>query len=234
MTVGYSPAVGGGPGYGAGGIAWDTTGTTITTPSGGSVAIPSGTYTWATRPAANSVPSGTIITITDIAAQPHQRISDGTYWRPMGIVPLLSQLTQVTKTDADTNYQQVWSYTIPAGSFCPPGTSIHIQGFYGANVVGGVTKTMQFLLGGIGTGDYTIDGASLQNRYYQIINLVNPGWESWWPGNSPQFGQGGAQSATNSMDMSISRTLLAQMKWNTAGAGTNTLTANSVKVWLVP
>ena len=41
-------------------------------------------FTWATKPAANSVPVGTRITIIGWNAPPSDWVSDGTYWLPVG------------------------------------------------------------------------------------------------------------------------------------------------------
>lgn len=200
----------------------------------GPVGISLGNYSWATRPSAASVPVGTIITITDIAAQSHQRFSDGTYWRPMASVPLLSQLTTITKTDADTNTQQVISFTIP-GNFAPPGTAIKFEGTFKTDVIVNVQKTFEFIIGGVGAGTFLMAGGDWSTRIAQTMIMDSNKFTTWWPGFSVVFGPSAASSnSQTSLDLTVSRTLTLTMKWETAGAGTHTLTAYPCKLWLEP
>jgi hypothetical protein len=212
----------------------DATGTSLVKPDGSLSSFGSASYTWANRPSASATGSGTIITITDIAAQPHQRISDGTYWRPMGTVPLLSQLTPVTKTDADTNTQQVFSFTLPAGNFAPPGASIKTEIMWGTEAVVAVTKTLDFQVGGLGGGTYQMNGTSQSHRLIQTFNITSSGYISWWPGSSAVFGNAASSRNTISIDFATARTIVCTVKWETSGAGTHTITVDPLKLWLEP
>lgn len=79
---------------------------------GGNQAAP---YTWATKPAANAVPAGTVIRITDVGIGPGICLcSDGANWGPAG-VQILARSSVALVCPADTTEDVLATFTIPAG-----------------------------------------------------------------------------------------------------------------------
>lgn len=193
-------------------------------------------YAWASRPAASSLPVGTEIMVTDIGPQHNRFVTDGAYWRPVGMVPLLFQATEVTKTDADTATQTVFSYTVKAGLLAP-GCSLYCEGQLTANAVVAVNKNLNFTLGGISAGGYQV-GTTLKDTRFdlRIKALSDTTYDSWSPGSANSYAaSGGTGYVSNSRPLSTSDlTFAATMNWATAGTGTNTLTFRPFKLWLVP
>lgn len=84
--------------------------------------LPMNGYTWATRPAASSVPVGTEIIVTDIAANGGltRLYSDGTYWRLYQPLRVSASGVAIPYTgiNGDTG---IVSYTLPGGLMTPNG-----------------------------------------------------------------------------------------------------------------
>lgn len=151
------------------------------------------------------------------------------------MVPLLTQLTEVTKTDADTATQTVFSYTVPAG-LLTPGCSLFGRFEFSANAVVAVAKNLAITLGGNGVGTYQMNTTSMDYRGdFKIMALDAANVNSWWPGSANVFGNtaGGSYTKT-ARDLTTALTLTATMAWATAGTGTNTLTFRPFKLWLIP
>lgn len=76
-----------------------------------------GDYTWATKPAASASNSGAVIRVTDVGIAPGSRwVSDGTAWRPDGVITLGRQAAPAIAAPADTNENTLATVTIPAYS----------------------------------------------------------------------------------------------------------------------
>lgn len=195
-----------------------------------------GTYTWATRPSAATAGAGAEIRVSDVGPQYNRFVSDGTYWRPVGMVPLLTQLTEVTKTDADTATQTVFSYTVPAG-LLTPGCALFGRFEFSANAVVAVAKNLAITLGGNGIGTYQMSTTAMDYRGdFMIMAKDMASVKSYWPGNASLFGNagGGAAYTQTARDLTTALTLTATMAWATAGTGANTLTFRPFKLWLIP
>lgn len=193
-------------------------------------------YAWASRPAASSLPVGSRIQVTDVGPQHNEFVTDGSYWRPLGMVPLLFQATEITKTDADTATQTVFSYTVKAGLLAP-GCSLYCEGQMSTNAVVAVNKNLNFTLGGVSAGGYLV-GTTLKDMRFDLRTkaLTDNTFDSWSPGSANSYAaSGGAGYVSGSRPLSSSDlTLTATMNWATAGSGSNTLTFRPFKLWLVP
>jgi hypothetical protein len=211
----------------------DATGASLVKPDGSLTSFGSASYTWATRPSAVAAGSGAIITITDIAAQPHQRISDGTYWRPLAPFPLLSQMTEITKTDTDTNTQTVFSISIPGG-FLPPGTYIAGEITFFESPGNTNNKTFNVTFGGNNAGSLTIGNTQTDIQGLVRILARTTGEYRAWDNNSTYGQAAAALTITQALDLTTAQTLAATIKFNTGGAGSNTLTFRPCKLICYP
>ena len=152
------------------------------------------------------------------------------------MVPLLTQLTSITKTDSDTANQTAFSYTAPSG-LITPGCSLYGRFEFSTNAVVAVAKNMTLSLGGIGAGTFQMNTTSMDYRGdFQIMAIDASNAKAWWPGTFAPYGNGstGAAYTNVARDFTTALSLVGTINWATAGSGTNTLTFRPFKLWLIP
>jgi len=190
---------------------------------------PTLTSTWAGRPTTARV--GDVRLMTDIGAAPGTyMIWTGSVWRPIGPSVFYNQFTEVTKTDADTAYQTIASFEMPA-ALMSPGMSLT-----GWIIVSGPgNRDVRVTWGGVVLLGQVIPSGSVDFRGLIDIMAISSGVACGWnPGGAGVVGQQSAAYTSGAVDHSIAQTVNIEMRYNTAGAGSQTSTAMLFKLLLVP
>lgn len=192
-----------------------------------------GYFLWANLPAAAANP-GAEATVTDVGLQRFKVVSDGTYWRAMNAVPLLSQLVDVTVTDASTNPQTCFAFTVP-GKLLAPGARLHLTFELGTNASIAVNRVLNVSMGGNGAGQFILSSGAQDARADMYLQAYSQAlYRAWYPGGPGSFGQGGGSLVSQAIDLTTPQTYSAAMNFATAGSGANTLTFRSMKLTLEP
>lgn len=188
-----------------------------------------GTSTWAARPASAS--TGDIILISDVGTTPGSYMTwTGTVWRPIAPVVFYNQFSEVTKTDANTSYQTIATFTIPAGLMSP---GMSLQGWI--IVSGPGNRDVRTTWGGVTLLGQVVPSGSVDFRGLIDMMAVTASTACGWnPGGAGVVGQQSAAYASGSVDHSVAQTVTIDMRYNTAGAGSQTITARPFKLLLVP
>lgn len=188
-----------------------------------------GFYTWANRPTVAGV--GDMILVTDVGIAPGTRmIWTGTVWRPATPSVFFTQFSEVTKTDADTAYQTIASFQVPAGLMSP---GMSLQGWI--IVSGPGNRDVRVTWGGVVLLGQVIPSGSVDFRgLIDIMALTATTAQGWNPGGAGVVGQQSAAYTSGAVDHSVAQTVTIDMRYNTAGAGSQTLTARPFKLMLVP
>jgi len=197
--------------------------------SGTNMASFIGTSTWAARPSSASV--GDIILISDVGAAPGSHMTwTGSVWRPIAPVIFYNQFTEVTKTDANTNFQTIASFVMPAGLMSP---GMSLTGWI--IVSGPGNRDVRVTWGGVVLLGQVIPSGSVDFRGLIDIMAISSGVACGWnPGGAGVVGQQSAAYTSGAVDHSIAQTVNIEMRYNTAGAGSQTITARPFKLMLVP
>jgi len=188
-----------------------------------------GTYTWANRPTTAGV--GDTILVSDVGTAPGSYMNwTGTVWRPRSPVVFYNQFTEVTKTDADTAYQTIATFEMPAGLMSP---GMSLSGWI--IVSGPGNRDVRVTWGGVVLLGQVIPAGSVDFRGLIDIMAISATTACGWnPGGAGVVGQQSAAYTSGSVDHSIAQTINIEMRYNTAGAGSQTLTARPFKLMLVP
>lgn len=188
-----------------------------------------GTSTWAARP--TSANTGDIILISDVGTAPGACMRwTGTVWRPIAPVVFYNQFNEVTKTDANTSFQTIATFTIPAGLMSP---GMSLQGWI--IVSGPGNRDVRVTWGGQTLLGQVIPAGSVDFRgLIDMMALTATTAQGWNPGGAGVVGQQSAAYASGTVDHSVDQTVNIEMRYNTAGTGSQTLTARPFKLLLVP
>ena len=202
-------------------------------PSGEQINGGAPTMTWAQIQALTGMAAGQRVNCSDFGYA--QFIWDGTAWKAAGRIALVSQVTPVSKTDADTANQLAASFTVPAGLFSV-GSALSFDFMAATNAVVAVNKNLTLTLGGVGVGTFQISTTSQSTKVMgTMLAASTSSVQTWWPGNAAVVGQSaGDNTATASINPTAQNTFALNLSWATAGSGTNTLTLRNFKLWLEP
>lgn len=188
-----------------------------------------GTFTWALRPVSATV--GDTILVSDVGPAPGSYMTwTGSVWRPISSVVFYNQFTEVTKTDLDTAYQTIATFTIPAGLMSP---GMSLQGWI--IVSGPGNRDVRVTWGGVTLLGQVIPSGSVDFRgLIDVMAITSSTACGWNPGGAGVVGQQSAAYASGSVDHSIAQTVTVDMRYNTAGVGSQTITARALKLMLIP
>jgi hypothetical protein len=188
-------------------------------------------YTWAGKPAANAVPTGTIIRVSDVGVAPGiVVVSDGTRWVPLGRQCMLRFGVGVS-CDADTLKKTLQSVVIPGGLMGVLG-GIDYETSWTLNNTAG-TKTLRVELGA------TAFMAVVQTTVVSFADrrwIRNRGAANSQVGSISQtagssFSASAVALPTGAVDTTADATLTISGQKNTAG---DVLTLESGAVWIMP
>lgn len=190
-------------------------------------------FTWLTKPAANAVPFGTRIRITDVGVSPGiLLVSDGTQWLPDG-EQLLGRggvALSVTGTLAETVLATV---TVPAGAMgINGGLHVHSAWSYtnSAN-----NKQLRAKLGGLAGTSHASIPVSTTAGLADMRRVRNRGAANSQVGSAAAgasaFSLGGSGPTVSAIDTSVAQDVVFTGTLALVG---ETITLESYEVWLTP
>lgn len=161
-------------------------------------------YTWAAKPLANAVPTGTAIRISDFGLSPGLLVvSDGTRWIPSG-VQVLARSAAAVAVPADTTEDTLASISVPAGL-------LGVNGFVRITAAATATsnantKTLRVRFGGTAYLTFAMTTNLMVRTQMEIANRNSA--SSQFGGVYLTAGSVVTNSATSSIDTTAAVTIL--------------------------